>query len=207
MRFAILVAAASGLALAASAASADTINFSQFGSTGTTLANAVFGTTVGGVDFEISGPGNGLIVEQEGDGWAGNFPDNNYLLFDNWTPGAITINFAAPLSNISKIGLEDNGYGAFSATLTAYNIDGLVIGSQTISANSADLPGTLPGFDFSAPGIYEVVITSTDDSQGAGLGSTLIASVPEPATWALMLVGFAGLGAALRANRRSAAIA
>ena len=34
-----------------------------------------------------------------------------------------------------------------------------------------------------------------------GLGS----AVPEPATWAMMLVGFGGLGAAMRTRRRSAA--
>lgn len=34
-----------------------------------------------------------------------------------------------------------------------------------------------------------------------------VAPVPEPATWALMIVGFAGLGASLRARRRPAAIA
>jgi hypothetical protein len=32
-----------------------------------------------------------------------------------------------------------------------------------------------------------------------------IASVPEPATWAMMLVGFGGLGAAMRASRRAKA--
>lgn len=37
------------------------------------------------------------------------------------------------------------------------------------------------------------------DDSGAG--------VPEPATWGLMLVGFGGLGAALRARRRSLALA
>jgi hypothetical protein len=31
--------------------------------------------------------------------------------------------------------------------------------------------------------------------------------VPEPATWAMMLMGFGGLGVALRARRRTAAIA
>jgi hypothetical protein len=35
-----------------------------------------------------------------------------------------------------------------------------------------------------------------------------IASVPEPSTWAMMLVGFAGLGfAGYRASRRTAALA
>jgi hypothetical protein len=37
--------------------------------------------------------------------------------------------------------------------------------------------------------------------------SLSIAPVPEPASWAMMLVGFGGLGATLHASRRKAAIA
>jgi len=44
----------------------------------------------------------------------------------------------------------------------------------------------------------------TNDSTGLSL---TISTVPEPAAWALMLVGFAGLGAALRASRRRQASA
>jgi hypothetical protein len=40
-----------------------------------------------------------------------------------------------------------------------------------------------------------------------GIGNGLVAGVPEPATWALMLLGFGGMGAALRRRRTSAAIA
>jgi hypothetical protein len=38
----------------------------------------------------------------------------------------------------------------------------------------------------------------------AGFGYRLDSDVPEPATWALMLAGFGGLGAALRSRRRMA---
>ncbi len=42
----------------------------------------------------------------------------------------------------------------------------------------------------------------------AGLqsGSSLLAGVPEPATWGLMLVGFFGLGSALRRRRAALAV-
>lgn len=34
-----------------------------------------------------------------------------------------------------------------------------------------------------------------------------IASVPEPASWAMLLIGFGGLGAALRSRRHATAVA
>jgi hypothetical protein len=50
------------------------------------------------------------------------------------------------------------------------------------------------------------VYFSTDvvDSHGntGYVGATLNGAVPEPATWAMMLVGFGGLGAALRSRRK-----
>ena len=47
-------------------------------------------------------------------------------------------------------------------------------------------------------------------SSGDVLLANLTASttaVPEPATWALMLIGIGGLGAALRSSRKSALVA
>jgi hypothetical protein len=40
---------------------------------------------------------------------------------------------------------------------------------------------------------------------GEGIG--IATAVPEPSTWALMLIGFAGLGFAFRRSRRNAAFA
>jgi hypothetical protein len=36
---------------------------------------------------------------------------------------------------------------------------------------------------------------------------TIVAAVPEPSTWAMMLIGFAGLGFAFRQSRRRVSMA
>ena len=59
-----------------------------------------------------------------------------------------------------------------------------------------------------SPGTYSLVVTGNGASGlPAGVGERLdIAPVPEPATWLVMLVGFGGLGAAMRQKRRGQAI-
>ena len=44
-------------------------------------------------------------------------------------------------------------------------------------------------------------------STGTFGGVVTAAPVPEPATWAMMLVGFGGLGVAMRSRRRASATA
>jgi hypothetical protein len=63
--------------------------------------------------------------------------------------------------------------------------------------------GTNANASFSAlPGNYYLEVTPTYIKQGSNneafSGTLLVSSVPEPAAWALMLVGFGGLGVALR---------
>jgi hypothetical protein len=51
-------------------------------------------------------------------------------------------------------------------------------------------------------GLFFSSLSEDNTATGAVLGDVSITAVPEPATWALMLIGFGGLGAALRMNRR-----
>jgi hypothetical protein len=41
-------------------------------------------------------------------------------------------------------------------------------------------------------------------NEGVFLDAVSVAAVPEPATWALMLLGFGGIGLAMRRRRRPA---
>jgi hypothetical protein len=90
---------------------------------------------------------------------------------------------------------------AWSATAySSTNVDLGSVGDPSITgAYSSTQSYTLSG-----PGIAYVVF-STDADNFAGdnlLMDNVSLTVPEPASWALMLVGFGGLGAALRLGRR-----
>jgi hypothetical protein len=59
------------------------------------------------------------------------------------------------------------------------------------------------------PGGWDGALLCTNSSclpNNSMVGGT-VGNVPEPATWALMLAGFAGLGVAMRASRRRMAVA
>jgi hypothetical protein len=55
-----------------------------------------------------------------------------------------------------------------------------------------------------AAGTYTLTATGTNSGEG-GLGGTITIrqAVPEPATWGLMLLGFAGVGFAMRRSKKS----
>jgi hypothetical protein len=207
LAIALVVTSTMGFGCAGSA-SADTINFGQFSGT---VANGSTGVTTGGVSFTLTGPGTGFQVLEQDVSWAGNFPNNTPVLFDCYGSGPVTFDFTTPIDNISKIAIESNLYGAFVATLLAY--DGTtLLGSQTVSGVSGYAPNTAPAFDFSALGITSVVISTTNDSVGFGLGGVGgtggYAGTPEPSTWVMMLLGFAGLSfAAYRQTKRKNGVA
>ena len=57
------------------------------------------------------------------------------------------------------------------------------------------------------PGTYDITGSAVLDPLFAGVAGIALGAVPEPATWAMMLTGFFGLGAVLRRSRRQLALA
>jgi hypothetical protein len=90
-------------------------------------------------------------------------------------------------------------------------------GATTTLLNSSPLTGnygvwTGEHYSFTATGTSETIEfksldTSGLPSYGNEITNVSVLAVPEPATWALMLAGFGGMGVALRSRRRPASAA
>jgi hypothetical protein len=57
------------------------------------------------------------------------------------------------------------------------------------------------------PGVYPLGDVLQSSGGGVDTGTFNLSAVPEPASWAMMLVGFGGMGAAMRNSRRKLAVA
>lgn len=84
--------------------------------------------------------------------------------------------------------------------ITAWQVTVLIGSVASDSIATVDFPGVLGVFD---DGVFENSVGSNRNLAGTWTGGG--PAVPEPATWAMMLAGFGGLGAAMRSRRRTVA--
>lgn len=202
LRAYVLGAAGAALALAAAAAaSADTIDFGQFGPDHSSLPNTVAGVTTGGVSFTLSGPGYKFLVVHQTTSWSGGFPTGAPVLFD-YMPGAITLDFATPITSLTGLTIDPNLPGTFTATANYYD-GATLVGSSSFTNPGDRIPDTLPSFNIAGPGITKIVVSTDLDYIGVGIGSGGV--VPEPTTWATLIIGVLMIGFAAR--RRNAGLA
>jgi hypothetical protein len=122
------------------------------------------------------------------------FNDDGFVRLHNDDTDVTTEIFTA--SNVSVGDNASTGWVAFTAA--NHNAFNLAAGHYTLLAGvenvGDDLDNFFPGFDGEL--LLDNVTLSDTGQVGAG-------GVPEPASWALMITGFAGLGAALRGRRAS----
>ena len=189
----------------AAQASPVTYDFSGF-ATGT-LAGGAFATI-----FDIFVTGDTSGVEQLGPPFGAGTYVNGEVGFGN--PVAGPISFSITLTGLGVFTLNDPGY--------IFNVSPLGVGGFGSSTKGDFVHMTDPGLSgyqltgplgplaVSANGIQSV------DTSGGNLTFDVFrdtfftasgGAVPEPASWAMMLVGFGGLGAVLRRRRATVALA
>ena len=136
-----------------------------------------------------------------------------------------------PLSETNLVELDSNNNSAMSRLIDpgSYILDFFYSARPNVPASSNGIDVLLNGVSifnitgdggsgtvwlpqqvaFSASGVSTLTFaaTGTSDSLGGYLDNVqLSTAVPEPATWAMMLVGFAGIGFQIRRERKRASL-
>ena len=182
------------------------IRIDNLGATAITVSN--FTVTMNGGGGPVYNFWSSLVI---GAGQNGIFTQTTPYNFDSSDNS-----FGSPPGNIQPNDPGGNGIGGCSATAAAQlaaGITALCAGRQPtvsfdIGADHFSLTDTGHILD---TGNYDFVNNSPDGNESInwnliGGGATRGGSVPEPSTWVIMLLGFGGLGAALR-RRRQVAVA
>lgn len=122
----------------------------------------------------------------------------------NWTaPSAGTIDYASSLWYAHSVVTRSNDVSAFlgSTLLGTVTVDNLITRSNAITTLSgtgqAVLAGDILAFRFTqSPG--QIFGSLTGVGLSVNFAPQAPGAVPEPATWAMMIIGFGAIGGALR---------
>jgi hypothetical protein len=228
IRFSFRTFAATALLVAglatASVASAATVVFTQTFDLTTANVAATSVTSVNNTGFTPALSNGSPLLVSNGDSidFRVNFAAGQGLMFTGPTFGLFEIAVVSP----DFIALSGNP----NSTLTLFDTTGAVIKTLTVNGFTSTQPrvlgdtfgnigvplsGTIGGLEFINPNISGLnqqthftssVLSLTATSAGGFQAVTVAAPAPEPATWAMLLMGFGGLGAMLR-RRRAPALA
>jgi hypothetical protein len=174
-----------------------------------------------GVDAKAKGAtfGNGAGVQANGSAWGfADAPDGGSQTgflqsYDDQTPGKITLKVTGltpgKTYDISFFDADRPGYGVDPVKVS---FDGDKLGKYTPENTSWNEVTTELFKATSTSGTITFRVKKNAGDADIGIDDVSVNAVPEPAAWALMMVGVGGAGAALRRSRsktgrRSSAVA
>jgi len=209
MRFVIFLLA--GLAPAAFgglitlAGQNDTVDFSTL-SVNTNLTGSFSELSANGVTVTIAEPSSSFVVDKQGSGWAGNFPNNTIVIYDQGPNSFVTFSFSTAIKGFG-LNLDDAVGGNFQGSIIAFNGSTQVSSFTTVTEPYGLIFLSLvdPTADITS---IEVGTTAIENNTFAFSNLSMIDSavspppVPEPASIGIVLLGLVMLGAAVHFRRR-----
>lgn len=201
----IFIAAAAMAMLPTSAHAADIINGS-FEEGGVTNP---FGTVAGGNSSTITGwTVLGNSVDFIGNYWQANQGSNSIDL-NGAGQGGIAQTFNTVANQAYAItfwlaGNPDNGPTIKTINVTTDGLNAQVFAFDTTGFNKSNMGWTKFTYNFVADDTSTTLAFNSQNagSWGAALDNVSVSAVPEPATWAMMLLGFGLIGGAMRRRVR-----
>lgn len=184
----------------------DSISWGQLGPAFTNVSPGTSVTSTGGINATVTDDTGGQMQRRDQDnGWSGSFAAGTQLLWNQDSVGAIIINFLTPVAAAGSL-IQSDFYGDFVATATTN--DGSTFSVNGTATDCACGSNPFLGVTSDSANITSIRFTESD---GNGTNDFAIgplqlignvAGVPEPATWAMMLIGFGAIGLAVRRGRK-----
>ena len=201
----LFIAAAAMAMLPASAHAAEIINGSFEGG-GVTNP---YGTVAGGNSSTITGwTVLGNSVDFIGNYWQANQGTNSIDL-NGAGQGGIAQTFNTIVNQAYAItfwlaGNPDNGPTIKTINVTTNGVNGQLFAFDTTGFNKSNMGWTKFTYNFVADDTSTTLAFNSQNagSWGAALDNVSVSAVPEPATWAMMLLGFGLIGGAMRRRVR-----
>jgi len=97
----------------------DTVDFSSL-PVNTNLTNSFTALSANGVTVTIAEPTSSFEVNEQGSGWAGNFPNGTVLIYDQVSTDFVTFSFSTPIMGIG-MNIDDAISGTYQGSIIALN--------------------------------------------------------------------------------------
>jgi hypothetical protein len=181
----------------------DSVSWGQLGPAFTVVASGTTATSTNGLIVTLTDSVGSMERRDQGLGWNGSFGPGEQLLW-NQGDGTITITFGSPVS-AAGAQIQNDFFGDFIARITLNDGSSFTIGG-TSAPTGADTNPFLGAISDSA-NIVSIAFSMPTNGPSFAISSLLLidgpSGVPEPATWAMMLLGFGAMGLAIRRGRKS----